>query len=379
MAGPFDVDLLKKTLNLKGRLLKEYVAGLTEAGSYVQPKLDWTRLVRSISRQTAPEGELPDRAWAILDAKRQHRMAVGIRQGQDGAPSLGVKLGKKSEEAEAFASVLRNAAPTALVEFEEENYAKKRVAPQTNRIAPKQVDRPERPLRLGLSVGVGVDSAGSIGPFVKGVGGINCSLKAGRFGFLGDIGSLAPGEIGVPDQTVYQPARADNAGRSLGTKIGRVADFVELTRSSANDSPAALVEVDAKVQIAGNVVPSDLASPLAGKRISSVAQNPLEVIGKKVGKVGRTSNYTTGVVSMVELDGLIVRFGRRNLLMNGLIEVTTDRRSPFSLPGDSGALVFLEESGEALGLVFGSSGTGTSTYVIRLDKCLDVFGVELAS
>jgi hypothetical protein len=70
------------------------------------------------------------------------------------------------------------------------------------------------------------------------------------------------------------------------------------------------------------------------------------------------------------------------LVFSDLIEVwSLDKDEPFSQPGDSGSLVFLENSRQAFGLVFAGADEGESgiaySYICRLDTVLEWADAEL--
>ncbi|HFF6158324.1 TPA: hypothetical protein ACGCG0_000948 [Stenotrophomonas maltophilia] len=105
---------------------------------------------------------------------------------------------------------------------------------------------------------------------------------------------------------------------------------------------------------------------------------------KLVHKVGSTTGLTTGYVRAEKVDGVPVKYGRETARFNDCIEIIGSDGNPFSLEGDSGALVF-DEDGFAFGLVF-CGGEGRTwrhpmktdiTYANRLDIVLKHFNLTL--
>lgn len=77
---------------------------------------------------------------------------------------------------------------------------------------------------------------------------------------------------------------------------------------------------------------------------------------KIVYKIGRTTGFTTGKVSAVALDNVpVITNEGYEVLFDDVIEINwLSNRQPFSKPGDSGSIVFIEEKGKllAVGLHF---------------------------
>ncbi len=99
-------------------------------------------------------------------------------------------------------------------------------------------------------------------------------------------------------------------------------------------------------------------------------------------KIGRTTCYTRGVLRAVDLDRVPVNVpGEGILLFKNVIEIrslTTDK--PFSLPGDSGSLVFTEDGLEAIGIVFSGGWREDGykvSYVCKLEPILKWANAEL--
>jgi hypothetical protein len=100
-------------------------------------------------------------------------------------------------------------------------------------------------------------------------------------------------------------------------------------------------------------------------------------------KIGRTSGLRWGRIRTFELDGLMLDYLMGMLRFDGQIEVEGHGPHPFSLPGDSGALVCTEE-GYAVGLHFagvkegGTNHNGLS-YASPITPVLEALQVTLLS
>lgn len=199
-------------------------------------------------------------------------------------------------------------------------------------------ERRVRPLRPGTSVAHPDVSAGTLGAFVRDA--------EDRVLLLSNNHVLADTDRARLGDPVLSPGPADG-GRP---ELDRVATLTSFERLSAtgNRLDLALAAVDDPKLIGGNAVPE---GELAG-----VVDDVLD--GVDVAKVGRTTGHTTGVVTVVELDGVTVDYGDgRTFSFDDCIEVEGDGRA-FSDGGDSGSLVYARHGLHAVGLLFAGSTTG---------------------
>lgn len=100
-------------------------------------------------------------------------------------------------------------------------------------------------------------------------------------------------------------------------------------------------------------------------------------VGTRVFKRGRSTSLTHGVVSAVGLSGLSVELRGRCFGFDDVIEVRGENSLPFSLGGDSGALV-LDRNHHAIGIVFAGDPTSLVSFVCPIAPCLDALKVTLA-
>lgn len=109
------------------------------------------------------------------------------------------------------------------------------------------------------------------------------------------------------------------------------------------------------VEHGGNRIPEGLDCPYEGKILRR--SGGYDVLGPEevVCKVGRTTGSTLGLVSAVALDNVPVWTPQGNVVFDNVLEIRWLADDlPFSLPGDSGSVVFAEAEGDliAVGLHF---------------------------
>lgn len=226
----------------------------------------------------------------------------------------------------------------------------------------EELTRRARPLHPGISVAHLDVSAGTLGAFVYDESGVHVLSNHHVLVGSGGIGDV-----------VLQPGPADG-GADPDDRIGAVAGLVELV-------PGQVARVDAAVA----VLDADLAEQVDATYPAGALRGTAEVDGgEQVQKIGRTTGLTYGVVTAIELDGVLVDFGPElgTLAFDGQIEVQGTGGSAFSAGGDSGSLVYQEEDMSAVGLLFAGSATGGPegqglTYLNPITAVLDGLEVSL--
>jgi hypothetical protein len=229
--------------------------------------------------------------------------------------------------------------------------------------APGDLQARVRPLRPGLSVAhIGV-TAGTIGGFVVTDGDERPQL-------LSNNHVLADSDRAESGSVVVQPGPADG-GVAPDDRIGVLERVAPLLRDRPNviDAATALLDDDVEVELAYP------PGPLTG-----IAEADL---GQQVEKVGRTTGVTRGQVTAIELDGLTVRYPVGLVRFDDQIEVTGDGPGPFSAGGDSGSVVYDEDTNAAVGLLFAGSERGGPggqglTYCNPVGVVLNELGVRFA-
>ena len=197
-----------------------------------------------------------------------------------------------------------------------------------------------RPLVPGTSVAHPDVTAGTLGAFV--------TDAAGRVLLLSNNHVLADTDRASVGDPVLSPGPADG-GRSGVDRVATLTAFERLV-PTGNLLDLAVAAVDDPALVGGNTVPEGVLSGVVEEVLDGVA----------VAKTGRTTGHTTGAVTAVELDGVTVDYGRRQLLsFDDCLEVEGDGRA-FSAGGDSGSVVYALDGLSALGLLFAGSTTGGS-------------------
>jgi hypothetical protein len=117
--------------------------------------------------------------------------------------------------------------------------------------------------------------------------------------------------------------------------------------------------VDCALAVPRDGLDMDRVKLTGSGRLAGLSAGPV-FVGEVVSKLGRTSGLTDGRVTAVDIDNLVIRYDIGNLRFDNQIEVEGLGPSPFSRPGDSGALVYTKAGREAVGLIFAGSGQGGS-------------------
>jgi len=237
---------------------------------------------------------------------------------------------------------------------------------------PDLTHRPER-IKLGLSIGHGDGSAGSIGGIVDTPDGD---------GVLSAAHVIALAGAADIDDWVYQPGKPDVRPLSATDRIGRLRNFTVFARDSTNEMDAAYALLENDVEHDANVIPCGLGCPGEGRSISGFARLEDLRLGMKIGKIGRSSCYTEGRLAAVGVLRNSIRTSTHgNLAFGNIIEVTWgSRRKPFTEPGDSGSLYFVVDTLEAVALHVAAGqrlGRSGVSYGCELLPMLDHFGIKL--
>jgi hypothetical protein len=84
----------------------------------------------------------------------------------------------------------------------------------------------------------------------------------------------------------------------------------------------------------------------------------------RVMKMGRTTGFTRGSIIATHLQGVQVNYGTpqfpRIAVFHDVIRIRGDGTTPFSLPGDSGAVILEEATGHPVALLFAGDGVRTT-------------------
>lgn len=237
-----------------------------------------------------------------------------------------------------------------------------------------------RPLHIGASIAHESGSAGTLGAFVRlregALGVVSCShvlarafRKRARTG--DDIQQPGAPEAIQPDNRIgtltrhfslFQPSKADNL-----------------------DAAVAVLTPDISAASLGNVlpvadcIPPDLRGRALGQPLSRDEIEP----GMAVIKLGRTSGFTSGRISLINVDNFKPDLGAREAYTFGsVVEVSPTPAGPdFATRGDSGALVVTQDGLRPVGIHFCSvpmEAEGWTSYLIPWWRIVSDFPISLA-
>jgi hypothetical protein len=209
-----------------------------------------------------------------------------------------------------------------------------------------------------------------LGAFIELSNGALCLLSCSHV-----IANMGRAEIG---DHIFHPGREPDLDIHLDAtrRIARLTNFIDLARDNPNDIDAAYAQLLDNCEPSGTRIPQGLGYPNEGSPLNAL--DDYEQIALRdtiVCKIGRSTGYTRGLIRAFELESVTINSSQGNIPFNNVIEVRSfSKDEPFSLPGDSGSLVFTEDGRKAFGIVFAGGHRdrdGMSlTYICRLDRIL---------
>lgn len=247
---------------------------------------------------------------------------------------------------------------------------------------PKQRLRPAMP---GISIGHYKVTAGTFGAVVR-------DLETGYMRILSNNHVMANSNDASQGDAIYQPGTADGgtsddilAFLDRWVPIGMVIDAPDCPIASTVARLANLFArvlgsshrlMPVKSQAITNKVDAAIAMPLEEEQIDS----SIVVIGKVLGwrhavlgdsvqKYGRTTNYTTGKIQVVDAT-VNVNYGDGRMALFSGQYIT----GPMSAPGDSGSLV-LDMDRNAVGLLF--AGSNDVMIFNPIEEVLKALNIEM--
>jgi len=229
-------------------------------------------------------------------------------------------------------------------------------------------------LEIGISIGPRDSGVGTLGAFISRADG-NYILSCNHV-MVSTIGARITKSFTQGD-SIYHPGREAGVRLDATREIAKLSNYVPLSRTEENDIDSAIAKLEDNWGHTVTQVPFGRHYPNEG-RVITVMHKPDEQLQRDmvVCKIGRSTLYTRGLVRAVDIDRLPVRmYGQGNLLFSDVIEIRSIKKDePFSVPGDSGSLVFTENGLEAIGLVFSGGWRNDSyklTYVCKLNPILE--------
>jgi hypothetical protein len=166
--------------------------------------------------------------------------------------------------------------------------------------------------------------------------------------------------IGSP---IFQPGLLDG-GDVTTDQIARLSRFITLQSDEPNTVDCAIAEA-----LDSSLVDSDIL------QIGSPKGTAAATLGMAVEKFGRTSAYTSGLVSSIDTD-VKVGYDLGTLIFQSQIIIATHGGKAFSAAGDSGSLILEQSSQRAVGLLF--AGSASHTIANHIDAVLTSLNVRLA-
>lgn len=289
------------------------------------------------------EIQLSTSVQGLVHPKKEGRLAVGyskikkntyqlelrVQRGEGAAYRRALEI-KEMAKGEAKIEILPTVEVPPRGEVPEEGRIR-----LTNRI---------RPLEIGISIGHLEGGAGTLGAFVE--------LEDGSPAILSNNHVMALFNNAEPGNYIYQPGRQDVSRQMATNRIARLHDYVELSRSIRNHVDSAIAVIRDDITFRGNTIPHGVRHPRPGELVK--LGDPLKLTANTVvSKIGRTTGFRQGFVTAIALDNVPVRTPIGNLMFDDTIEIEWfPDREPFTQPGDSGSLVFVEEDLSAIGLHF---------------------------
>lgn len=225
-----------------------------------------------------------------------------------------------------------------------------------------------RPLKMGISIGHYKITAGTLGAFVT-------LRSTGEVRILSNNHVLADENRGKAGDAIIQPGDYDS-GRNPQDRVGALAEFARVSKTTANDIDAALATIAERVAYEPRLLG-------VTRRLSGLAHTPVD-IDDRVEKVGRTTGHTRGRVTAFELDNVIVTYDMGDVRFDNQIEIEGAGTLPFSDGGDSGSLVYGTKEPVAVGLLFaggdqgGSNGQGL-TYANPIGLVFEQLAIDLVT
>lgn len=227
------------------------------------------------------------------------------------------------------------------------------------------------PLKVGASCGHFRITAGTLGAFAQ-------CRDTGAMGILSNNHVLADVNAGQPGDAIWQPGKSD--GGVTASAIGTLEKFVPFKFSGAsNGLDCAWAKLDDSRGTDKDQITDSAEIPVG--QIVQAAPDQL-MLGDLVVKMGRTTGYTQGEVTLINVSNLVVGMpGGLDVRFDNQIQIESLSKKPFSAGGDSGSLI-LRNDGVPCGLLFAGSGAGGAfnqgvTYVNDLATVLDALSIDL--
>lgn len=233
------------------------------------------------------------------------------------------------------------------------------------------------PLRIGVSVSHRDGPTGTLGAFI--------STKKGD-GILSNAHVFSPGTTETEtNEYIFHPGSADARRLIQSMRVAKFCEATEFFKKKANDTDAATALLLEKWRDHdGNVIPKGCGHEKEGRRLGRVITMGQLRPQQSVSKIGRTTDARSGKISAIALDNVPIEVpGLGVLSFSNVIEIRSVLANrPFTMPGDSGSVVFTDDDLAPFGLHF--AGTYKSSddvkfkisYACDLETALTAVGAE---
>lgn len=223
-----------------------------------------------------------------------------------------------------------------------------------------------KPLHLGSSVGHANSGSGSLGVFIQN--------KNGHDGFLSCCHVLALCGNAREKDFVYHPGRTDKIRLTHTDRVGQLENF-NVFSVHGNDIDCAYATILANVNYEGNIIPkfSKVPANLIGQRLGPLVTSNQITGLDTVAKIGKSSGYSEGFVNAKDLDDIMVEMpSHGSIKFHKLMEIRGNFGNPFTLPGDSGSLVFMKNGLSPFGIHFASGFLKEDGRTFKVSYCCDL-------
>jgi len=222
-------------------------------------------------------------------------------------------------------------------------------------------------IATGASIGHPKITAGTLGGFVRDREGVYV---------LSNNHVLANSNKAKPDDPIMAPGRSDLKGQKPRV-IGHLVRWLELREHTPGALDAAIARLSRGIRYRPAFVPG------VGRMNPTPIDDRFAV--HSVFKYGRTTKLTHGVVSAFEIDDIVVNYGTPQqphwLQFNNQLEFVSSRAGEaFSQGGDSGSVIYDNDSRRPYALLFaggGDAGGRDRTLAHFLPDVLEALGVEM--
>ena len=283
---------------------------------------------------------------ALIEQRPESRLAVGYSRKSANDYQLELRVQRPGGPAHKQAEELKETEAKGEANIEVITVVEIPAQSHVAKLEAAPLGESRRPLHIGLSVGHPDGGSGTLGAFVGNATADFILSNNHVFALMGKAKKLEP---------IFQPGGTDRWPLTDEDQIATLANFNIISRTKRNTIDSAIARMEPEMAHESNRIPKKLGFPLEGQLIEYGGKvTDLELkAGSELCKIGRTTGFTEGSLSAIALDMVTVKTPLGNVLFDDVIEVNwLAKDRPFTLPGDSGSLVFTKDGRKAIGLHF---------------------------